>query len=270
MFWTKAIPTEQMSAEHIRRNFGVIEAPDSAIYLASVMNILSLGLGYKTSAEQRACVLGDGRPIPMMSYGLVEYLLGLDLTAFELLELGGGSSTPFWASRGRSVLSLETNAEWLQLLKSRRLPNLDARLSTPEALPADMLGLGRKFDAIVIDAAANRLLLARSAVQILRPGGFIILDNSDWYPNAARLLRDADLIQIDFHDFRPLHHFRCTTSLFLHPAFRAKPQAARLPLVPIGGKDVAATNGWDQQPADQMPRDQTPPEQTPPDQAQPA
>jgi SAM-dependent methyltransferase len=264
MFWTKALPTEQLSAEHIRRNFGVIEAPDSAIFLASVMNILSAGLGYRTSADQRICVLGDGRPIPMMSYSLVEYLLGLDLSAFELLELGGGSSTPFWAGRTRSVLSLETSAEWLELLKSRRMPNLDARFSTAEALPADMLTLGRKFDAIVIDAAANRLQLAKSAVQILRPGGFIILDNSDWYPNAARLVRDADLIQVDFHDFRPLHHFRCTTSLFLHREFRPKPLTSRLPLSPIGGKDVAATNRWDQ------PVDALPPEQAPPGQFQPA
>ena len=55
MFWTKAIPTEQLSAEQIRRNFGVIEAPDSAIFLAAAMNILSAGLGYKSSADQRAC-----------------------------------------------------------------------------------------------------------------------------------------------------------------------------------------------------------------------
>src|SRR5271156_5728944 len=121
MFWTKAVPSEQMTDEQIRRNFGVIEAPDIALFLASAMNILSAGLGYKTSADQRACVLGDGRPIPMMSYGLVEYLLGLDLASFDLLELGGGSSTPFWSGRTKSVLSLETSAEWLSALQSRNI-----------------------------------------------------------------------------------------------------------------------------------------------------
>jgi hypothetical protein len=245
MFWTKALPTAQMNAEQVRRNFEVIEAPDSAIFLASAMNILAAGLGYQTSLEQRACVLGDGRPIPMMSYGLVEYLLGLDLTSFELLELGGGSSTPFWAGRTRSVVTLETSPEWMKLLQSRPVPNLEARLSTAETLVNDMAALARSFDAIVIDAAANRFQLAKNAIGMLRPGGFIILDNSDWYPNAARLLREADLIQIDFHDFRPVHHFRCTTSLFAHREFRPKPNSARLPLVPIGGKDVAATNRWD-------------------------
>jgi hypothetical protein len=58
-------------------------------------------------------------------------------------------------------------------------------------------------------------------------------------------LRAADLIQVDYHDFRPLHHFRCTTSIFLHRDFRPKPKSSRLPLVPIGGKDLADTNQWD-------------------------
>jgi len=108
-----------------------------------------------------------------------------------------------------------------------------------------MLSVNRTFDIVVIDAAANRYQLAKNALKVLRAGGFVILDNSDWFPNAARVLRESDLIQVDFHDFRPLHHYRCTTSLFLHREFRPKPQSTRLPLPPIGGKDVAATNGWD-------------------------
>ena len=46
MFWTKALPTAQMNVEQVRRSFEVIEAPDSAIFLASAMNILAGGLGY--------------------------------------------------------------------------------------------------------------------------------------------------------------------------------------------------------------------------------
>jgi hypothetical protein len=245
MFWTKAIPTEQMNADLMRRSLEVVEIPDIAVYLASVMNILSVGLGYRTSAEQNACVLGDGRRIPMMSYSLVEYLLGLDLSSFDLLELGGGSSTYFWASRTRSVLTLETSPKWMSALQAQRPANVAARLSTPETLLADMLSLGRSFDAIVIDSASNRCQLAERAGPMLRPGGFVILDNSDWYPNAARALRETDLIQVDFHDFRPLHPFRCATSLFLHREFKPRPQGARLPLVPIGGKDVADSNNWD-------------------------
>lgn len=245
MYWTKAIPSGELSADQIKRSFGVIEAPDHVIFLASAMHILASGLGYKASVERNTPVLGDGRPIPMMSYGLIEYLLGLDLTSFEVLELGGGGSTVFWASIARSVLTLETSADWIAALNARHLANVEARHCGGEELPKAVATLERRFDAIVIDCAANRFELTQRALTRLQPGGFVLLDNSDWYPNAARLLRDADLIQVDFHDFRPLHSHRCTTSLFLHREFRPKPRAARLPLPPIGGKDVAETNEWD-------------------------
>jgi hypothetical protein len=253
MLWTRAIPTDEGNAAQLKRRFEIVELPEPAVALASVTHILSAQLGYQTSFDRDSSVLGDGRPIPLMSYSLVEYLLGLDLSCFDLLELGGGGSTPFWASRTKRVLTLETDPEWGKSTQARRLPNVEVRLSTSNTLADDMLGLGRSFDVIVIDASANRCSLAGRAVKILRPGGFIILDNSDWYPNAARVLREGDLIQVDFPDFRPLHHYRCTTSLFLHRDFRPRPRSARLPLAAIGGKDVADTNQWDKplQPAGQ-------------------
>ena len=70
-----------------------------------------------------------------------------------------------------------------------------------------------------------------------------------WSPgvtNTTALLRAADLIQVDFHDFRPMRWYRCATSLFLHKDFRPRPRYGRLPLPLIGGKDIAAVNEWDQ------------------------
>jgi hypothetical protein len=246
MLWTRALPTGEVSEAQLKRRFENVELPESAVALAAVTHILSAQLGYQTSFDRGSSVLGDGRPIPLMSYSLIEYLLGLDLSSFDLLELGGGGSTPFWASRTKSVLTLETDAQWHRSMQSRRIPNVEVRLSAPGTLANDMLELGRSFDVIVIDASANRCTLAGRAVRTLRPGGFIILDNSDWYPNAARVLREGDLIQVDFPDFRPLHHYRCTTSLFLHREFRPKARSARLPPATIGGKDVADTNQWDE------------------------
>jgi hypothetical protein len=78
----------------------------------------------------------------------------------------------------------------------------------------------------------------------LRPGGFIILDNSEWYPNTAEYLRSLDLIEVDMFDFRALRHYRTATSLFLHPDFRPRPLAKRMPAVPIGGRGIPI-QGWD-------------------------
>lgn len=39
----------------------------------------------------------------------------------------------------------------------------------------------------------------------LGTGGIIVLDNTGWYPNTARLLREEfKLTQIDFHGLKPV------------------------------------------------------------------
>jgi hypothetical protein len=210
-----------------------------------MVNILNNGLGYRKTIETGVCALGDGRIIPMMSYGLIEYLMGLDLTQFDLLELGGGHSTEFWSQRVKSVLTLETESEWARILGAHGLPNVEVRTTSAERIAQDMVDLDRRFDAIIVDASANRYHCAKTALTLLKDGGFILLDNADWYPNTTAMLREADLIQIDFPDFRPLRWYRCATSLFLHRNFRARPRYERLPQPLIGGKDIAPKNGWD-------------------------
>jgi len=244
MFWNKAASTGE-PGEGIRNRLDTIELGNAAIFEAAVVNVLNEGLGFRKSAERGACMLGDERIVPMMSYGLIEYLMGLDLSNFDLLELGGGHSTEFWSLRVNSVVTLETDAEWARMLASHEFPNVEIRASRNETISEDIMGLGRCFDAIIVDASTNRYKCAKAAQKILKPGGFIILDNADWYPNTTALLRAADLIQVDYPDFRPLRWYRCTTSLFLHRDFRARPRHGRLPLQPIGGKDIGAENDWD-------------------------
>lgn len=243
MFW-KSVPPENSEAA-TRNRLDSIEMPEAGLFEASVLNILNQGLGYRQSLESGVCALGDGRIIPMMSYALVEYLMGLDLTEFDLLELGGGHSTEFWSQRVKSVTTLETDPEWGRILAAHGLPNVQVRTTSAERITQDMAALGGRFDAIIVDASASRYRCAKAAVAILKQGGFILLDNADWYPNTTAMLREADLIQVDFPDFRPLRWYRCATSLFLHRNFRARPRYERLPQPLIGGKDIAAKNDWD-------------------------
>lgn len=242
MLWMRAPSQDEGKT---RNRLDIVDLPGTAAFQASALNILSEGLGFRKSLEQNVCMLGDGRVIPMMSYGLIEYLMGLELSSFEVLELGGGHSTEFWARRVRSVVTLETDSGWADSLKSKALGNVEIRTTTAETIAGEISALARGFDIIVVDISGNRYRCAKAALQVLRPGGFILLDNADWYPNTTALLRKADLIQVDFHDFRPLRWYRCSTSLFLHKDFRARPRDGRLPLPLIGGKDIADTNQWD-------------------------
>jgi predicted O-methyltransferase YrrM len=232
----------------VRRDFGVVELSREAAFIASATEILRREFGYTLSLSRNESVLGDGRPAPMMSYGLVEYLMSLDLSGQSVLEIGGGQSTLFWAARVQSVVTLEHDREWAARISGDRPANIRIVEVAPDGYVGALAALDETFDMIVIDCAANRFEAARAAAPKLRAGGMIVLDNSDWHPNTAALLRGLDLIQVDYPDFRALHHFRCTTSLFLHRDFRPVPNGQRLPPVPLGGKDIAPVNQWDQPP----------------------
>ena len=226
MFWKPAEEKDTVA----RRDLAAVEMPDAAMFEASALHILSGALGMRKSAERGVGMLGDERIIPMMSYGLVEYLMGLDLSAFDVLELGGGYSTEFWSLRVRSLLTFETDPEWVRQLAARDLlqhRDLRHHRRHHRRRHAER-ALDRRFDAIIIDASANRYRCAKAALTMLKPGGFILLDNADWYPNTTALLRAGiDLIQVDFSDFRPQRGACCATSLFLHRDFRAKPRYGR-------------------------------------------
>ena len=212
-----------------------------------LLPILDQVLGFTRSANTRMSVLGDGQPIPMMSYGLVEYLMSLDLSGSDILEVGGGQSTRFWLGRARSVRTIEHVAAWLP--DPAEYPNFVPVPVTPDGYPQAIRAQPGPFDLVVLDCAANRYECALPCADQLRPGGAIILDNSDWHPNTAARLRERDLIQVDFPDFRPQHATRATASLFLHRDFRPIPLGPALPLPALGGVDDAAMNAWDH-PAD--------------------
>ncbi|HAJ60076.1 MAG TPA: hypothetical protein DCP31_13105, partial [Cyanobacteria bacterium UBA8543] len=72
----------------------------------------------------------------------------------------------------------------------------------------------QKYDLIIIDGE-DRLACAQMAVQCLEKGGLIILDNSDWYPDTSKFLRESGLIQVDFTGMGPINYYTWTTSLFM-------------------------------------------------------
>jgi hypothetical protein len=244
MYWNLLTPQSGSPEEMARLNNdpNIVKTPVSSVFLASALTLLSEDLGLRRSADSNESKLGDGTPVPMMSYALIEYLNGLDLKGLDVLEIGGGLSTDYWAANARSVTTLETDATWVKQTAERNPGAAVEHVSGP--LAERIAGFDRTFGIIVVDPSANRLACARAALPKLEAGGFIILDNSDWYPNTSKLLRDADLIEVDFHDFRPCHHYRATASLYLTRDFRPKPKGPRLPLSPIGGKQIGG-NAWD-------------------------
>ena len=106
------------------------------------------------------------------------------------------------------------------------------------------------FDVIVVDGAARgltRLKCARAAVQYLKPGGMIILDNADWLPESARMLRNAGLIEVDMTGSVAISGDTADDFLLPAPRFLAStpdgPAAGARPGRRLEGMGVSAPDG---------------------------
>jgi hypothetical protein len=190
--------------------------------------ILWSDFGEAQSFRTGACVDANGKPIPWYTYSAIEYIKQLDFHDKDVFEYGAGQSTLFWGERARSVVSVEDEEQWVRTLRPRLPANCELLLETDLAEYVNVIDrYNPEFDVIVVDGPTRgmtRLKCCRAAVRHLRSGGMIILDNSDWLPMSAMILRDSGLIEVDMFGFFPLSDGNTqTTSLFLHPAFAFKP-----------------------------------------------
>ena len=214
--------------------------------------LLWFGYGHLQSVRSASAVDAAGRPIPWYTYPAIEFLAQLDLSGRTVFEYGAGNSTLFWGVRAARVVSVEDDERWSERLRGHLPPNCTVLQEADLRCYVNAIRrYPQGFDIIVVDGPARghtRLKCARAAVEHLRPGGMIILDNSDWLPESARLLRDADLLQVDMSGFIPIGDHTQTTSFFFHRQSRFSTKGARQPLPGIGAvpwdwETVAATAG---------------------------
>jgi hypothetical protein len=179
---------------------------------------------------------GSGKFQPWLTYPLIEYLNGLDFSDKDVFEFGAGASTLYWTDRARSVTSVEFDARWYETLKPKLPANATLIHENHGHRYADVPKefLPRRFDVVVVDGA-ERYRSARTAIDVVAPGGMIILDNAEWYPNTSRMIAEAGFIEIRFSGFSPVNAFTATSSIFLSRSFAfGCSSLARRP--PRGGK----------------------------------
>jgi predicted O-methyltransferase YrrM len=113
---------------------------------------------------------------------------------WSVLELGAGRSTPWFARRAGRVLSLEDNGYWLQQARDRLdelgLDNVELRELPVEEFAGVVEGLDDdSLDLVVVDflesPAADRVQAVGLARAKVKPGGYLLLDDSDRSAYAA-------------------------------------------------------------------------------------
>lgn len=204
--YRKALPTTIRS--HIGAARGALRAACRFI----------VGYGFYNSLLSDAPVDRTGNDLPWYTYPAIEFLDQLDLSGRSVFEFGAGHSTVFWAKRANRVVAVEHNEEWYDHLSSLSILNrqnvtIQFRRDLDE-YARTILDHHELFDVIVIDGS-DRLGCARVSPERLKPGGLIVLDNSDSYLEVAQLLRNQGRVQIDFAGFGPQNLVAWRTSVFI-------------------------------------------------------
>lgn len=190
--------------------------------------ILAIDYGQYKAIKSGSCVDRSNNKIPWYTYPAIEYLNNIDFSSKSVLEYGCGNSSSFWSRRAKKVISVEHDKVWYEKMKALAESNQHlvyspdcAGYETPSFID------NHKFEVIIIDA--NRRfecaqVLERYIDFSAEDGFMVILDNSDWFKNTARFIREKfDLIEVDFHGFGPINNYTWTTSVFFSRNFRFKP-----------------------------------------------
>jgi hypothetical protein len=101
----------------------------------------------------------------------------------RLFEFGSGHSTLYWAQRGVRVYSMEDDATWFELARNKlaAYPNAAVSFAADERGYAHGIDhVDGQFDVVLVDGAF-RMSCIDTAVPRVRPGGLLVVDNTDWH-----------------------------------------------------------------------------------------
>jgi SAM-dependent methyltransferase len=145
---------------------------------------------------------------------------------WSVLEFGAGRSTPWLARRAGRVVSFEDNEFWAEHTRGRLrelgLDNVELRQLPVEEFVAELDALpAEQFDLVVVDfleaPAVTRVDAVAPAMKRLRPGGYLLLDDSDrpGYAPAYELL--AGWKERRFTGIKDGWPEACETAIFRRP-----------------------------------------------------
>jgi len=182
----------------IRRKFPDHPIPDIKMALSDVPRYLVDRTVVRTKYRRQT------EPQPWLTDDAVEHLGSMLKPTDAGLEYGSGGSTIWFGQRVRSVVSVEASDDWYESTTKRAadlgLSNVTVELAstkelgyqTPEherayvyAAPSLQPG---SLDFVLVDGE-YRDKCAMRAIELLKPGGLLILDNANTYiPTPTRTL----------------------------------------------------------------------------------
>jgi hypothetical protein len=136
--------------------------------------------GWLQSLKHRRPMNQKGEPIPWMNYPIINFLeerLNSDMTLFEY---GSGYSTLFYASRVKSVVSVEYDMDWFNIMQSQLPSNVNLLYQTKDIDGEYCRKInfdGDRYDVVIVDGR-DRVNCVKQSIQALTERGVILIDDS--------------------------------------------------------------------------------------------
>ena len=227
--------------ENLERNISFQKMTNQGALLGSLHSSFQLR-GFFDSADFGSPIK-DALPFPLLTYSFMDYIESHDVSDFNLIEFGSGNSTLYFEKKFNKVFSFETNKVWFDKIKPQ-LKNTDYHFTGPAKLEEGDYKInfieGNYF--ALIDAACNRYKITFSLLNKIKPH-YIILDNSEWYPNTVKLIVDEDYLHMPFWGYKNTEHWESCTSLFIRLKDIKKLKNNNLMPPPLSRR---LTSSWDQ------------------------
>ncbi len=185
-------------------------------------------IGWIESVRRDEPVDAQGEPLPWFTYSAISLLGQIVPTSSNVLEIGGGNSSLWWASRGNSVTVLEANADWADSLRSRGISDVTVLSDADMVLDhlESLLSKERHFDVVVVDGVEPRTTYLLTASRLVSEDGVLVVDNSDRGAYRATLERLEGFNRLDFFGMGPQNRYAWATSVFSRSGFfpRGRPE----------------------------------------------
>jgi precorrin-6B methylase 2 len=199
---------KQLLRELVKQNFPHFYW-NYLIYKKLVLNKTSFlhQTGWYTSLLSSKPYTVDSEEIPWLNYGFINFLSKRLKEDFILFEYGSGASTSYFSKKVQTVVSVEHDEQWFNLVKTN-LPNNVTLIFEPLNTNGTYCRLihqfNNKFDIVLVDGR-DRVNCIKESISKLSERGIIILDNSnrERYNEIFEWMENKEFKQITFTGILP-------------------------------------------------------------------
>ena len=196
----------------------------TVLKIAGVLQIMWKGKyldskGWFRSFYNKQSVDKNGNPIPWCSYPFIAFIQERLSKEMDVFEFGCGNSTHWYASKVRSIKSVEHDLKWIEMLRQQLPTNASVvykELVRNGDYSREVMLDQLKYHVIIIDGR-DRENCVKNSISCLTADGVIVFDNSQLleYRNAIDFLKDQGFKRIDFYGLLPIvAHENCTTIFY--------------------------------------------------------